>query len=333
MKVSELGEFKLIGRIAKLIEETSHIDSLSRQNLILGIGDDAAVWKCQGALQLTTTDCMIQDVHFNLAYTDWEELGHKSIAVNLSDIAAMGGDPKYATVSLSLPGETDVEDVISLYKGMISICNRYGVMIIGGNVSAADKIIINVTLQGFCKTKDFFTRSSAKPGDLIALTGFTGLSAAGMKMLAGKMNIDADTAAMLKKAHLRPEPKLNEARGLLNMGIKTAIDLSDGVMSDLKHICDASGVSATIQQDLVQIHPALKKYFPQEAEQLALSGGEDYELLFTGNPATIQKIKAKAAAPVNIIGEIGRGPIGKITVFDRTGKNVSVQTPGWEHFK
>jgi thiamine-monophosphate kinase len=333
MDVARIGEFGLLELIAGLIKTKNVITSPFAQNLIAGIGDDAAVWKCSGAIQFTTTDCLTENIHFNTRYTGWEDLGYKSMAINLSDIAAMGGDPLYALISLSIPGSMEIENIESLYGGMIASANKYNVQIVGGNISASEAIIINVTVQGHSETRAFLSRSAAKPGDKIAITGYTGLSAAGLKLLKNGTVSDPETLKTLTNAHLKPEPRIAEGKTLVKFGVKTAIDISDGLISDLRHICEASGVSAIISKDTVPIHPALAKFFPTECEQLALSGGEDYELLFTADSSVINKLKEEIEIPVTIIGEIKEGPSTKITVVDKSGKEQAVSHTGWDHFK
>ena len=333
MEVARIGEFGLLESVTELIKTTNIIKSPFAQNLIKGIGDDAAVWKCSGAIQFTTTDCLIENIHFDTRYTRWEDLGYKSMAINLSDIAAMGGDPLYALISLSIPGSLKVEDIKSLYKGIIASANKYDVQIIGGNISASEVIVINITVQGYSERPAFLSRSSAKQGDIIAITGYTGLSAAGLKVLKNGIVSDLKARELFTNFHLRPEPKIKEGKTLLKYGVKTAIDISDGLLADLKHICEASGVSSVINEYLVPIHPALAKFFPDEYEQLALSGGEDYELLFTADSGIINKLKEEITTPITIIGEITGGPSGKIVVIDRSGKELAISHIGWDHFK
>ena len=172
MKVSDLGEFGLIDLLAKMAYSTQNKQQPSWQQLILGISDDAAAWRGDTSIQLATIDSLIQDIRFSLGTTSWEELRWKAIAVNLSDIAAMGGIPKYALVSLAIPGYTEIEDVTSLYKGMIELAQRFGVAIIGGNTSSAPMVIINITILGstIAPDKHILTRSAAKPGDKVAVT-------------------------------------------------------------------------------------------------------------------------------------------------------------------
>ena len=333
MKVSELGEFGLIKLLADIVDQTKNIQDVSWQHLLIGIGDDAAAWQGDGSIQLATTDSLVQDTHFDLNITTWEELGCKAIAVNLSDIAAMGGIPMFALISLALPGELETDCISSLYKGMAQISNKFGVAIVGGNVASASKTIITVTVLGSLESESALTRSAAVPGDRIAITGYPGLSAAGLKMLKQKLSFDSETSKLLRQAHLQPKPRINEGQILLHHRVRAAIDISDGLIADLTHICKASKVSAKINKDSVPIHPILKSKFKSDCQQLALSGGEDYELLFTANSQVINQVKQAFSCPVTVIGEITEGTPGQVTLSDASGKNIPLQQGGWEHFK
>ncbi|MGA7678389.1 MAG: thiamine-phosphate kinase [Dehalococcoidia bacterium] len=333
MKVSELGEFGLIELLADTVDRTKHPQDSSWQRLLIGIGDDAAAWQGDSSIQLATTDSLIQDTHFDLNITTWEELGWKAIAVNLSDIAAMGGIPKYALISLALPGELETDCVSSLYQGMAQIANQFGVAIIGGNIASASRTMITVTVLGSLESKSALTRSAAVPGDQVAVTGYTGLSAAGLKMLKRKLSFDAETSRLLRRAHLQPTPRINEGQVLLRHGVRAAIDISDGLIADLTHICKASKVSARINKDSVPIHPILQSNFKSDCQQLALSGGEDYELLFTTSSQVINQIKQAISCPMTVIGEIAEGMPGQVKLIDAAGKSIPWQQGGWEHFK
>jgi len=334
MKVSELGEFGLIALLAKVVG-SSPAGQATRQKLIVGIGDDAAAWQGDTATQLATTDCLIQDVHFALSITPWQELGWKALAVNLSDIAAMGGVPRYALVSLALPGTTEVEDVTALYRGMIELAQQSEVVIIGGDTSYAPVVSITVTVLGSAGDGDkpILTRSAASPGDKIAVTGYLGTAAAGFEMLTGGLRFDSEATTYLRDAFLHPLPRIVEGQLLVGEGVKTAMDISDGLLSDLKHICEASRVGARVEVDRLPILPAVKANFGDRALELALSGGEDYELLFTANAEVVNKVKETASCPVTVIGEIVAGEAGEVNLVDANGNPFHLDTKGWEHFK
>ena len=333
MKVSEIGEFGLIKLLADEINKTGKVHPRSH-HVITGIGDDAAVWKSDAPIQIATTDSLVQDTHFNLSYTGWDDIGYKSIAINLSDIAAMGGIPHYVLVSLAIPGETEVEQVLDAYHGMIRIANRFGVLVAGGNIAAADKVVITVTAIGSLNDDVALTRSSASPGDMIAITGHTGLSAAGLQMLKEEQKFNPDTDSVLLKAHLQPLPRVEEGQMLRELGVKTAIDISDGLIADLSHICSASRVEAVIRQDLIPVHPLLKSCFPENVySKFILNGGEDYELLFTAPEYIIEQTKKKISCPISIIGKIVDGTPGQVSIGDDSTKRIIQQPSGWDHFK
>ncbi len=335
MKVSELGEFGLIGLLAEMISTSQNKDAAAYRKLIIGIGDDAAAWRGDATTQLVTTDSLFQDVHFRLETTSWHELGWKSLAVNLSDIAAMGGVPMYAVVSLALPPDTEVDDVRALYQGMIELAQRFGVAIVGGDTCRAPLVSITVTVLGSAGGKNgkMLTRSAARPGDKIAVTGVLGASAAGMEMLDKRLELDAESDGQLRRAFLQPEPRVAEGQRLLALGVKAAIDISDGLISDLKHICDSSGVGARVEMERILIAPAVRAHFSDRALELATTGGEDYELLFTASDDVIDRVKAELSCLVTIIGEVVDGKPGSVVMVDEHGKLLSLAKTGWEHFK
>lgn len=332
MRVSELGEFGLISRLADLIDKKSNKKAGAWKDLLIGIGDDTAAWKPRSKVELITTDVMVEEIHFDFSYTGWGDLGWKSIAINVSDIYAMGGTPQYALVSLALPGSHKVGDVLNMYDGMMEICNTYGIALAGGNISASEKVIVNVTLTGTAGNQ-IMTRSDARIGDLIAIFGHPGLSAAGLKSLKDLMDMPAPALKKFRTAHLRPAPRPNSGLKLASCGVKAAIDTSDGLLSDLGHICEASGVNAVIYQQNLPVHPLLKRYFRQDYPGLVLTGGEDYELLFTANEDVMDTVINSVRPSPTIIGAISAGRPGNITVLDARGKPVRLGRRGWDHYK
>jgi len=332
MKVSELGEFRLIDLLAKMVSD-SKINQTTPQPPVIGIGDDTAAWRSDASIQLATIDSMVQGVHFSLEITTWKELGWKSLAINLSDIAAMGGVPRYALVALALPENAEVDDVAGLYEGMIELARQFRVAIIGGNVSRSPVVSVTITVLGGSLNNEILKRSTAKPGDTIAITGYPGSAAAGLEMLTKKLQFGAESATYLRSAFVRPKPRITEGQLLLKLGITTAIDTSDGLLADLRHVCEASGVGARVNIDRLPIHPAVSSNFGERARELALSSGEDYELLFTGSAEIVDRVKAEMDYPVTAIGEITAGEPGKISLLDADGRPVKIdKTTGWEHF-
>jgi thiamine-monophosphate kinase len=334
MNISELGEFGLIDLLRGMVDTARDKNSSAQPELILGIGDDAAAWQADKSVQLATADTLVQDVHFKLDFISWEDLGWKAMAVNLSDIAAMGGLPRYALVSLSLPDSTEIDSVTDLYRGMIELSGRFDTVIIGGNISSAPQVAINITMLGYSNTdrESILTRSAARKGDKIAVTGYLGASAAGLKILKDNIRQDSESGKILKQAFLRPNPRIQEGQILVKNGVMSAIDISDGLVADLGHICKASSVGARIYTSLIPVHSDVTSLFGKDALGLALSGGEDYELLFTGTPEIINNIQDTASCPVTVIGEIIEDSTEKVKVIDENGNSFSPESTGWQHF-
>ena len=332
MKISELGEFGLIDLLAKMVSGSRNKQFASWRNLVVGIGDDTAAWHTGASIQLATVDTLVQDVHFSLSTASWSELGWKALAINLSDIAAMGGVPGYALVSLGLPGNTEVDDVAVLYEGMIELAQRFEVAIVGGNVSRASAVSITITVFGSTRNKHMLTRSAAMPGDKVAVTGYPGTAAAGLEMLTAKLQFKPEVAACLREAFLRPLPRIAEGQLLIEQGVAAAIDISDGLISDLNHVCKTSRVGARVEVSHLPIHPVVKDNFGDRSLEMALSGGEDYELLFTASDAVIDKVRKAASCPVTVIGEIVADETATVRVVDINGNPFNLRKAGWDHF-
>jgi len=329
MKVSELGEFGLIDLLARMIAESK--GQQTTPDLILGIGDDAAAWRGDKSLQIATVDSMVEGVHFSPDTATWPEVGWKSLAINLSDIAAMGGEPRYALVALSLPADTDVASVAGLYEGMLALAGKYRVTIAGGNISRAPQVTVTITVLGTSPAGEILRRDAARPGDVIAVTGYTGSAAAGLKMLKENLKLPEEAARLLRNAFLRPQPRLAEGQLLRRQGIRAAIDTSDGLVADLGHVCQASRTGARINAAGLPVHPAVREHFGAAARDMALTGGEDYELLFTGPARIVDRVKSQAGCPVTVVGEITDKP-EKIEITDSQGRPVPVDITGWTHF-
>ena len=332
MKVWDIGEFALIDVLSQIVS----LGEAERQ-VVVGPGDDAAAWRVDDSTLLATTDTMVQGVHFATG-SNWSQLGWKSLAANLSDIAAMGGVPQYALVSLSLPGDTEVDDVVQLCQGMMAMADRFKVAVVGGNVTRAPVVVVTLTVVGQAQAEGILTRSAAVPGDLIAVTGYLGSSAAGLKMIGGCLEFPEEIRDHIGRAHLQPVPRIAEGQLLVKQGVRAAIDISDGLISDLGHLCRASAVGAVIRSDQLPIHPGMREAFPQEALELALTGGEDYELLFAASQEVMARVMASpgdsgsgADCPVTVIGEIT--PESGLSLVDSEGRPLQGLGKGWDHFK
>jgi thiamine-monophosphate kinase len=214
----------------------------------------------------------------------------------------------------------------------MDLAKREGVVVAGGNLTRAPQLVVTVTLLGETGTGGkYLARSVARPGDLVAVTGWPGLSAAALKVAPGKSRVRGGSLNLFEKAHLKPEPRLAEGRLLKHLGVRAAIDISDGLIADLGHVCEESRVSAVVYTPSLPVHPKLKAVFPEMALGLVMAGGEDYELLFTAPAAIVRLAASKLQVPVTIIGEVvKRGP-EPVRVLDGEGH---VQPPprGWDHF-
>jgi thiamine-monophosphate kinase len=264
----------------------------------------------------------------------WQELGWKSIAVNLSDIAAMGGFPRYALVSLGLPPDTEVENVIDLYRGMFDIAGKFGLAIVGGDTVSSPFVFVSVTVIGSAgeKKRGMLRRSAARPGDKIAVTNSLGASAGGLEMLQKGLKFAPKYSKQLRQAHLLPNPRVPEGQTLVEKGVRCGMDVSDGLVGDLAHICAESKVGARINVDLVPVAPAVTTCFGESGLAMALTGGEDYELLFTAGTQIMNKVIKAMPCPVMVVGEITAENTGKVKLVDNSGKPFRIKKTGWDHF-
>jgi thiamine-monophosphate kinase len=194
-------------------------------------------------------------------------------------------------------------------------------------------VSIHVALMGYLKSKKALKRSAAKIGDKIAITGCTGLSAAGLYMLKQNLKFNTETSDLFRKAHLKPVPRIKEGKSLLKGGVKAAIDISDGLLADLTHLCESSEVGARIVLDSIPIHPSLQSEFFDDSLKMALTGGEDYELLFSAPEYVIEKVRKMVNCSVTIIGEIVEDPESNVKLINQKGDHISLSNRGWEHFK
>jgi thiamine-monophosphate kinase len=333
-KKKELGEFGLIQRLTSRLK-------FHASNSVLGIGDDCAVYPVKsGVKEVISTDALVEGVHFSLSTTTPEELGRKALSVSLSDIAAMGGTPKRILVTLGISKNISVSFLDRLYAGFNTICNRYKVELAGGDtVSSPNSFFINVAIIG--EAKRVFTRQGAKPGDLIFVTGTLGDSSLGLKLLKKKKSAGASKDyKFLIGRHLDPTPKVQEA-GILarsRINITSMIDISDGLIQDLYHICKASKVGARLQEDRLPLSPEFSRTCYRDHTSplpYVLNGGEDYELLFTLPTDGVKNLKRqflKAKALVTQIGEITLRP-QKVSLEKSDGRSeVLPESEGFNHF-
>ncbi len=318
MKIKDIGEFGLIDRI----KNKTRIFS---REVVVGIGDDAAVLKYDKENYLLfTTDMLVENDHFSLKYWKPEQIGMKAIEQNASDIAAMGGIPKFALVSLALPSNIDVEFADKLYNGINKKAGKYKIDIVGGNITHSKEIVINVALIGLVEKKYLALRSGAKIGDLIFCSGDAGKSAAGLELL--RHNLKGKSI----KKHLEPDGRLDLARGLVKIGVNSMIDVSDGVASEVKHICDESKAGAIIYADKLPLSKNTiidSKKLNKNPLDFALYGGEDFELVFTANKNKIKQLKKY---DVRVIGKIVNKKYGVKLI--RNNKKLDIES-GFDHFR
>ncbi|MFA5074253.1 MAG: thiamine-phosphate kinase [Nitrospirota bacterium] len=327
MKISSMGEFGLIRTIRKQFLQTT-------RGLSLGIGDDAAAFSFSpGMVALATTDMLIEHVHFDLSFTDFYSLGWKSAAVNISDIAAMGGCPRFCLTSLAIPSSIVSEHIAAFYRGFRALISQYQTVLVGGDTcSSQHDFIVSVTVLGEIEKRQMVTRSGAKPGDRIFVTNTLGDSAAGLELLKTGVRNKASGMRKLIEKHLRPIPRVEWARMIVADGCATAmIDISDGLSSDLGHLCEESGVGAIVHAEMLPCSSALVKstaLLKQPLLEYFLHGGEEYELLFTTSPAKIRKLKT-LGIPIAEIGEITRSTRRMLVSGN---KKTVLSSKGYDHF-
>jgi thiamine-monophosphate kinase len=335
MRVRELGEFGLIERLVRRLTNGKLPAGAART--VVGVGDDAAVVQSAGRFQIATTDTMVEGVHFQAATASWADIGWKALASNISDIAAMGGTPEFALITLCLPPSLDVEAVDGLYQGLQECATTYDVTIVGGDIVRSPVLTITVALTGHAAVRPrgrpaLLLRSAARVGDAIAISGFPGDSAGGLRLLQGSEPfIESEEHGRLVQAHRRPQPRVALGQLLVAEGVRCAIDVSDGLAQDLGHICEMSHVGAVVGVDRIPLSAALVRAFPDDALELAVGGGEDYELLFTAPLPVVNRVIERARIPVTVIGEVVRPSERPVRFIDEGGDEVRFEHLGWDH--
>lgn len=334
MKVRDLGEFNLIEKISAAFDGED-------KDLLIGIGDDCAAYGKGGKeISLVTSDMLVEGIHFDLDFTSPYYLGAKSVAVNISDIAAMGGTPRWFLLSLALPGHIDVGFVEDFCAGASQVAKKYAVKLIGGDtVASPDNIIISITLMGEENGAELVKRNGALEGDQIFVTGTVGDSAAGLQLLKRGTSRDSENKnhVELIMKHIAPIPRVKESGFIALRKLATAmIDISDGLLKDLTHICGDSGVMGKVWLDRVPLSDSYRETAQELAlgSEFPLTGGEDYELLFT---VPLEKVEAldllekEFSCKVTHIGEIAPGE--GVALYDSHNNKVELSSYGYEHFK
>ena len=311
MKVKDIGEFGLIDLISKKSKD---------KNVLVGIGDDAAVIKTKG-LQVLTTDCLVEGDHLRKEWFTPEQIGMKSIEINISDVASMGAIPKYVLVSLALPKDLDVEFVEKLYKGMWKTCDKYNIEIIGGNMTHCEQIVISITLTGEVNKNNLSLRSSAKPGDFIFVSGHLGNGRAGLRLFQENLDGSED----VRKSYLEPKAQLDFSKKIAKF-VNAMEDISDGLAPEIRHICDESKCGAIIYQDKIPIKDEVRNVAKQLGEDeydYALYGGEDFELVYTVSKNNLDNVNGF------LVGEITKNKGVRLSF---NGKEKEILENGYDHF-
>ncbi len=336
-EISTLGEFGLIDHLTRNGET-------KQAGTLLGVGDDAAVIDHFGKQTVITTDLLLEGVHFDLMYTPLKHLGYKAVAVNLSDLCAMMATPTHITVSIGISNRFSVEALDEFYSGIYAACERYGVDLVGGDTSTSLKgFVISVTAIGEVKTDEFVTRAGAKVNDLICVSGDLGGAYLGLQLLEREKKIflaHPDVQPQLEERtyvvgrQLKPEPRTDIVSWLQEKEVvpSSMIDVSDGLSSELIHICRQSGVGCLVYDDKIPLHPDTKEAAEElnlSAVTCALSGGEDYELLFTIRQEDYETVAHNPA--ITVIGYITEADQG-MALQTTAGERHTLRAQGWNAF-
>lgn len=335
--VNTLGEFGLIEYLTQRFP-------LRQPASVKGIGDDAAVIDNQHLLTVVSTDMLVEGIHFDLAYTPLKHLGYKSVTVNLSDIYAMNAFPKQILVSIAISSKYTVEALDELYEGIRAACEHYGVDLVGGDTTSSPKgMTLSITAIGQCEPELLTYRNGAKPGDLICITGDLGAAYLGLQILEREKKIwlehpelqpNLENSQYVIERQLKPEARKDVIEVFRKIQLKPTamMDISDGLSSDIFHICKQSGTGALLEETGVPIRPDVQLQaieFRLDPITCALSGGEDYELLFTIDPKDVDKIKY--LPDIYIAGEILDAADG-VKLHTKGGNLHELKAQGWRHF-
>jgi len=324
MKIKDIGgEFSLIERLANIVR-------IDRAEVLVGIGDDAAVLKVgpdQTRLLLVTTDLLVENQHFKRVWAKPKQVGIKAAECNVSDIAAMGGTPSWMFVSLALPEQIDVAWVEDLYHGLQQCCRKYDIALLGGDTTRGQLVTINITLMGFVSQEHLCLRKDARPGDLLVVTGPLGGSAACLALL----NQGVQPSDYLVDKHLTPQSRMDINRQIAPLA-NAMIDISDGLGAEVHHICKSSGVGAEIHAERVPIHPEVVKAARKlsvDPLSWAIGGGEDFELLFSIQPDRYDLLVAQGLA-ATVVGHVTDRP-DQIKLITNDGGKTEL-LGGFNHF-
>lgn len=336
-EISDLGEFGLIDHLNEKVQ-------IRNSSSLQGIGDDAAVIDAGDHVKVVTTDLLVEGVHFDLSYAPLPHLGFKAVAVNISDVAAMNAIPKQITVSIGLSNRFSLEAVDALYEGIHAACEHYGVDLIGGDTTASRSgLVLSITAIGEANPEEVVYRSGAKANDILCVTGDLGGALVGLQILEREKQVfmanpemkpQLENYTLVTGRQLRPDARMDIIHELRELGVKptSMMDISDGLASEIFHICKASGVGATIYEDKLPID---KQTYDTAVElsldpiTCVLNGGEDYELLFTISQDDFSKLEKHP--DIHFIGHVTKAEEGKYLVT-KSGTAVPIKAQGWAHF-
>ncbi len=338
LTLSDIGEFGLIDRIHELLQK----EGLEAAGITLGIGDDTASFRPRAGYELLVTcDAMVEGRHYLPEHINPLNLGRRAMALNISDIGAMGGRPLYALVSLGLKAETPVSDVEAMYRGFIAELNPFDASIIGGNVTKSEHAtFVDITLIGEVEQGKMIHRSTAKPGNAILVTGYPGQAAAGLYLLLNAQPTEDLSDHPLVRTFNTPSHRAREGRAIAQSGYATAmIDTSDGFLGDLGHICKQSGVGARLMQERLPVGKELREaatLLGRDPYELVLGQSDDYELIITCPPRDVDGVRASVAAvsevPITEVGQITQEALA-IKLIQPDGTERAVTPAGWDHFR
>lgn len=337
-EINKLGEFGLIDLLTKHIK-------LHDKTTVKGVGDDAAVLDFSGKRTLVSTDMLLEGIHFDLAYTPLKHLGYKAIQVNLSDIYAMNGTATQVTVALGFSSKFPLEAVEELYSGMLLACDKYKIDLVGGDTTSSRQgLVISVTSIGYAAEEDICYRNGANEGDLICVSGDLGGAYMGLQLLEREKSVylenpniqpDLEGKDYIIERQLKPEARKDIVELLRDLNVKPTamIDVSDGLASEILHICSQSDKGCALYEEKIPVDQMTydtARDFGLDPTVCALSGGEDYELLFTVSQADYDKIKNQP--DISVIGHINEKSSGK-NLISRSGKVHELLAQGWNAFK
>jgi len=335
--LSELGEFGLIKHLTKYIQ-------LTHKSSVKGVGDDAAVIDFKSKKALVTSDLLIEGIHFDLSYMPLKHLGYKAVMVNLSDVYAMNGNATQIIVSLGISNRFPLEAVEELYAGILLACKNYKIDLVGGDTTSSQKgLIISITALGEINKKDIVYRNGAKEDDLLVVTGDLGAAYMGLQVLEREKQVfqvnpksqpDLEPYTYLVERHLKPEARKDMVKLLHDLEVKptSMIDISDGLSSEVIHICQQSEVGVKLYEEKIPLDQQVISTCEElnlNSTTIALNGGEDYELLFTINQQDFPKIKGNPN--LTVIGHITNKNEG-MNLVTRAGQLIPLTAQGWDAF-